>query len=101
MESALVSGIQGLFLGVLNLGPGHVIMILVGSLLLYLGIAKGYEPLLLVPIGFGAILARRKQLDDCLRGVLFVQRDGRGGPKPLLCPRRGRWGGQTGIVCGD
>lgn len=56
MESAFVSGVQGLFLGVLNLGPGHVIMILIGSLLLYLGISKGYEPLLLVPIGFGAIL---------------------------------------------
>jgi len=56
MESALVSGVQGLFLGVLNLGPGHVIMILIGSLLLYLAIVKGYEPLLLVPIGFGAIL---------------------------------------------
>src|SRR5512145_1464846 len=56
MESALVSGVHGLFLGVLNLGLGHVVMILVGSLLLYLGIKKGYEPLLLVPIGFGAIL---------------------------------------------
>jgi sodium ion-translocating decarboxylase beta subunit len=56
MESALVSGIQGLFLGVLNLNLGHVVMILIGSLLLYLGIRKGYEPLLLVPIGFGAIL---------------------------------------------
>src|SRR5574341_591687 len=56
MESALVSGLQGLFLGVMNIGPGHVIMVLIGSLLLYLGIAKGYEPLLLVPIGFGAIL---------------------------------------------
>jgi oxaloacetate decarboxylase beta subunit len=56
MESALVSGVHGLFLGVLNLGLGHVIMILVGSLLLYLGISKGYEPLLLLPIGFGAIL---------------------------------------------
>jgi oxaloacetate decarboxylase beta subunit len=56
MESALVSGLQGLFLGVTNIGPGHVIMVLIGSLLLYLGIAKGYEPLLLVPIGFGAIL---------------------------------------------
>ena len=39
-----------------NLGLGHVVMILIGSLLLYLGISKGYEPLLLVPIGFGAIL---------------------------------------------
>ncbi len=56
MESAIVSGLQGLVLGLTNLGLGHVIMILIGSLLLYLGISKGYEPLLLVPIGFGAIL---------------------------------------------
>jgi len=56
MESALVSGLQGLFLGIVNLNPGQVVMILVGSLLLYLGIRKGYEPLLLAPIGFGAIL---------------------------------------------
>jgi sodium ion-translocating decarboxylase beta subunit len=56
MESALVSGLQGLFLGVLSLRPEHVIMILIGSVLLYLGIKKGYEPLLLLPIGFGAIL---------------------------------------------
>lgn len=56
MESALVSGIYGLFQGVLTLGFEHVIMILIGSVLLYLGIVRGYEPLLLVPIGFGAIL---------------------------------------------
>ena len=56
MESTLVSGLQGLFLGVANLGLGHVIMIVIACLLLYLGIEKGYEPLLLVPIGFGAIL---------------------------------------------
>jgi sodium ion-translocating decarboxylase beta subunit len=56
MESALVSGLQGLFLGILSLRPEHVIMIVIGSVLLYLGIKKGYEPLLLVPIGFGAIL---------------------------------------------
>jgi len=56
MESALVSGLQGLVLGILNLTPNHVIMLLVASTLLYLGIKKGYEPLLLVPIGFGAIL---------------------------------------------
>jgi oxaloacetate decarboxylase beta subunit len=31
-------------------------MLLIASALLYLGIKKGYEPLLLVPIGFGAIL---------------------------------------------
>jgi sodium ion-translocating decarboxylase beta subunit len=56
MESALFSGLQGLFLGIANLGLGHVIMIVIALLLLYLGIKKGYEPLLLVPIGFGAIL---------------------------------------------
>jgi len=56
MENAILSGLQGLLLGLSNLGPGHVVMILIGSLLLYLGISKGYEPLLLVPIGFGAIL---------------------------------------------
>jgi oxaloacetate decarboxylase beta subunit len=56
MESAIISGLQGLLLGVTNLTLGHVVMIMVGSGLLYLGISKGYEPLLLVPIGFGAIL---------------------------------------------
>ncbi len=34
----------------------YVIMILVGCLFLYLGIAKKYEPLLLVPIAFGIIV---------------------------------------------
>jgi sodium ion-translocating decarboxylase beta subunit len=56
MESTLVAGLQGLFLGVVNLSIGHVIMLAIACLLLYLGISKGYEPLLLVPIGFGAIL---------------------------------------------
>jgi len=56
MESAVVSGLQGLVLGITHLGPGHVLMLAIGSTLLYLGIKKGYEPLLLVPIGFGAIL---------------------------------------------
>ncbi|NAW33837.1 sodium ion-translocating decarboxylase subunit beta [Halomonas alimentaria] len=43
--------------GVYNLTPGQAVMILVGMLLLYLAIAKKFEPLLLVPIGFGGILA--------------------------------------------
>jgi oxaloacetate decarboxylase beta subunit len=37
-------------------GLGQFIMILVGLGLIYLAIAKGFEPLLLLPIGFGAIL---------------------------------------------
>ncbi len=36
---------------------GRVIMILVAFLLFYLAIAKGFEPLLLLPIGFGGLLA--------------------------------------------
>ena len=34
----------------------HVIMIVIGSIFIYLGIAKKYEPLLLVPIGFGILV---------------------------------------------
>lgn len=36
---------------------GNVVMIIVGCVLLYLAIAKGFEPLLLMPIGFGCVLA--------------------------------------------
>ena len=43
--------------GLYNLGPGQAFMIAVGLLLLYLAIKKNFEPLLLVPIGFGGILA--------------------------------------------
>ncbi len=46
---ALETGFQGLT-------PGAVLMIAVGALLIYLAVAKDFEPLLLVPIGFGAIL---------------------------------------------
>ena len=37
--------------------PGYLLMLAIGSFLLYLGIRKQYEPLLLVPIAFGVILA--------------------------------------------
>ena len=42
--------------GLLPEGIGQFVMILVGLGLIYLAIAKGFEPLLLLPIGFGAIL---------------------------------------------
>jgi len=38
-------------------GWGRVIMIIVSFLLFYLAIAKGFEPLLLLPIGFGGLLS--------------------------------------------
>ena len=43
--------------GLANFQWGQILMVGVGGLLLYLAIAKKFEPLLLVPIGFGAILS--------------------------------------------
>ncbi|MBE0362823.1 oxaloacetate decarboxylase, beta subunit [Pseudoalteromonas ulvae UL12] len=42
--------------GLANFVLPQLIMIAVGFILLYLAIARGFEPLLLVPIGFGALL---------------------------------------------
>lgn len=53
-ESTGLYGFMGLAEG---FGIGNLLMILVGFVLLYLAIKKGFEPLLLVPIGFGCILA--------------------------------------------
>jgi carboxybiotin decarboxylase len=39
-----------------NFTPGHVIMILIGLVFIYLAIAKEYEPMLLIPIGFGILI---------------------------------------------
>jgi len=46
-----------LLAGPLNLTLGGVLMMLVGGVLIYLAVSKEYEPMLLLPIGFGAILA--------------------------------------------
>jgi sodium ion-translocating decarboxylase beta subunit len=43
--------------GFANFGFGELFMIAIGCVLLYLAIVKKFEPLLLVPIGFGAILS--------------------------------------------
>ena len=44
------------YTGFANATWGHIVMILVGCLFITLAIKKGWEPLLLVPIGFGIIL---------------------------------------------
>ncbi|EKG2911249.1 oxalacetate decarboxylase subunit beta [Salmonella enterica] len=54
MES-LNALIQGM--GLMHLGTGQAIMLLVSLLLLWLAIAKKFEPLLLLPIGFGGLLS--------------------------------------------
>lgn len=42
--------------GFANITIGHAIMLIAGGICIYLGSAKNYEPLLLVPIGFGIIV---------------------------------------------
>ncbi len=52
-------GLEPLWLstGLANFTWGQVLMMLIGGLLIYLAIVKKFEPLLLLPIGFGAILS--------------------------------------------
>ena len=73
----MIEGLQQLWLstGVANFGWGQVLMVAVGFLLLYLGIVKRFEPLLLVTIGFGAVLANIPVAgisgDDGLLGMIY------------------------------
>ena len=43
--------------GILDLSWQNVVMFLIGGVLIFLAVRKNYEPLLLIPIGFGAIVA--------------------------------------------
>jgi sodium ion-translocating decarboxylase beta subunit len=54
METALELVRQS---GLANLSIGNIAMFIIAGALIYLAVAKNYEPLLLIPIGFGAILA--------------------------------------------
>jgi oxaloacetate decarboxylase beta subunit len=53
----MIISFERLLQGINHLTPGAIFMIAVGGVLLYLAIAKEYEPMLLLPIGAGAILA--------------------------------------------
>jgi carboxybiotin decarboxylase len=62
--------------GFANLGLGNVAMFAIAGVLIYLAITKGYEPLLLIPIAFGAILAnlplaRMGSEADGIMGVIY------------------------------
>ena len=58
-----------------TLGLGRVLMMLVALVLIYLAIVKEFEPLLLLPIGFGALLANIPLAGisgpDGLQGMIF------------------------------
>lgn len=59
MLEALRIGLQGFFesMGFAAITGGQIIMLLVSFVLLYLAIVKKFEPLLLLPIAFGMLLA--------------------------------------------
>ncbi|MCX8012559.1 MAG: sodium ion-translocating decarboxylase subunit beta, partial [Desulfobacterota bacterium] len=42
--------------GFVYITPGHIIMWGIAFLFIYLAIKKGFEPLLLLPIGFGILI---------------------------------------------
>ena len=58
--------------GLYNFTLGQLAMIAVGGLLIFLAIKKGFEPLLLIPIGFGGVLANIPIAGpDGLLGILY------------------------------
>ena len=61
--------------GVANMTPGALIMVVVCLVLLYLGIRHKFEPLLLLPIGFGGLMANVPVADiaaaDGMLGIIY------------------------------
>ena len=75
------------------LTSGNVIMIVVGLVLLYMAIGRGFEPLLLSPIAFGCILANIPKNGFEQPGVMSVI---------MYCIFDGRYGFRlycTGSIC--
>ncbi|NLO35949.1 MAG: sodium ion-translocating decarboxylase subunit beta [Clostridiaceae bacterium] len=68
-----------IFIGVIYFGSADglraLIMFAIAGLLIYLAIAKDYEPALLLPIGFGAILANLPPTIDGVSAVLGLEHE--------------------------
>ena len=64
------------FSGVIVSGWQKLLMLAIGFLIVYLGAAKGFEPLLLIPIGFGTILVNipGAGMGDAPHGMLQCRR---------------------------
>ena len=56
-------------LGIFSATSGQFIMLGVGMIILYLAISKKFEPLLLLPIGFGAILTNIPEIGLALSPI--------------------------------
>lgn len=73
--------------GIYQISLAQSVMILIGLLLLYLAIAKRFEPLLLIPIGFGGILSNIPGVDIAVGNGILAQFSSMGldtGVFPLL-----------------
>ena len=58
--------------GIVSITPAQIVMYTIGALLIYLAIAKDLEPVLLLPLGFGAILVNLPDsgvLNQTLAGI--------------------------------
>lgn len=67
--------------GAVNFSLGNLVMIIVGAIMVYLAIAKHYEPLLLIGIGFSCIVANVPGPPDvpggsAISALLYVVKDG-------------------------
>lgn len=62
------------FAGIIVPGWQKLLMLAIGFLIVYLGAAKGFEPLLLIPIGFGTILVNipGAGMGDAPHGMLYI-----------------------------
>ena len=60
--------------GFWSLGPGNVVMIVIGIVFIALAITKDYEPLLLVPIGMGAIVGNIPLIEGMSLSVYDMHR---------------------------
>jgi carboxybiotin decarboxylase len=73
MYDSILNGLIGLTHGVQFLftvgGLKNIVMLLIAGVLIYLGVKKDVEPLLLVPIGFGCLLANIPLSDLMIQGV--------------------------------
>jgi carboxybiotin decarboxylase len=73
MYESIVSGLAGLTEGVQFLftlgGLKNVVMLAIAGVLIYLGVKKEVEPLLLVPIGFGCLLANIPLSELMVQGI--------------------------------
>lgn len=58
LNSGAIAGLINFyeFTGFPNATPGHLLMVLIGIFFIFLAIRYNYEPLLLIPIGFGIII---------------------------------------------